>query len=94
MQTRVIMIGASVAGLVAGVMLLVGGHAPVWCREMGALFLVAVACFTAIIIAHFKIEFYLRSSMKSLESTVESQGRTIQSQESIIELLQERRKLR
>ena len=94
MQTRVIMLGASVAGIVAGDMLLVVGTAPAWTREMGALFLVAVACFTAIIITHFKIEFYLRNSIKALESTVESQGRTIQSQGSIIELLQERRKLR
>lgn len=84
---RVIIGAGAVLGLLAGVMMMVAEGAPVFCREMGALFLVATALFTAISVLQFRVEFYLRKSVASQENIIESQSRIIESQKQSIDIL-------
>jgi len=75
---------AAVMGFLAGVMLMIVEHAPVFCREMGALYLVATALFVGIFVMQIVRIFFLLRQAESQKRIIDSQGKSIESLRSII----------
>jgi len=65
-------------------MLMIAAGVPVFCREMGALFLVGIALYLGVYIAQFVRIFFLLRQAESQQRIIDNQGKSIESLRSII----------
>lgn len=83
---QILLLAATFTGCVASVCLMVAEHAPVFCREMGAVFLIATALFAAISVIHFKGILVLQHTINTMSRRIALKDAKI---ESLIRILRD-----